>query len=119
MFRSILHQAGESSRHVDPADGPSDASASDKMRFHCPRLGPENLGALTHVIIPVTWRHAGPGCSSIGVGALAELGPYYTNKGATGLILNQHAWNTGEVAMAKQFAEVPPRIRSLFGNHEY
>ena len=114
-FRSISHHAGESSRHVDPADGPSDTSASDKMRSLSMSQPRESWS--TDIIVPV--KHTGPGCSSIGVGALAELGPYYTNKGATGLILNQHAWNTGEIALAANLAEVPSRTRSLFGNHEY
>jgi hypothetical protein len=36
---------------------------------------------------------AGPGCSSIGVGFLQEIGPFFTNANGTGLIRNKHTWN--------------------------
>eukprot|EP00271_Cylindrocystis_brebissonii_P005901 TRINITY_DN1828_c0_g2_i1.p1 TRINITY_DN1828_c0_g2~~TRINITY_DN1828_c0_g2_i1.p1 ORF type:complete len:541 (-),score=78.31 TRINITY_DN1828_c0_g2_i1:157-1779(-) len=43
---------------------------------------------------PLTlWLNGGPGCSSVGVGALEELGPFFTNKNANGLIPNYYAWN--------------------------
>eukprot|EP00850_Spirogloea_muscicola_P004289 SM000018S03654 [mRNA] locus=s18:574394:578664:- [translate_table: standard] len=42
---------------------------------------------------PLTlWLNGGPGCSSIGGGLFAELGPFWTNKTANGLIFNEHAW---------------------------
>ena len=37
--------------------------------------------------------HAGPGCSSLGYGALEELGPLLIQKGTPELRLNPHAWN--------------------------
>lgn len=36
---------------------------------------------------------AGPGCSSVGVGALLELGPFFSNYNGTGLVRNEHSWN--------------------------
>jgi carboxypeptidase C (cathepsin A) len=36
---------------------------------------------------------AGPGCSSVGVGALLELGPFFPNSNGTGLVPNKHSWN--------------------------
>ncbi|KAJ7172762.1 hypothetical protein O6H91_Y542900 [Diphasiastrum complanatum] len=38
------------------------------------------------------WFNGGPGCSSVGNGALSELGPFYTNDNATGLVLNKYSW---------------------------
>lgn len=37
----------------------------------------------------------GPGCSSLGAGALAELGPFRVNKDGKTLYRNQFAWNAG------------------------
>lgn len=37
----------------------------------------------------------GPGCSSIGFGAAAELGPLRVNKNGDGLHFNKYAWNKG------------------------
>ncbi|KAH7365080.1 hypothetical protein KP509_18G008000 [Ceratopteris richardii] len=41
----------------------------------------------------VLWLNGGPGCSSVGNGALGEMGPFFTNDSGTGLTLNKHAWN--------------------------
>lgn len=38
----------------------------------------------------------GPGCSSIGAGALTELGPFRVNQDGKTLWHNQYAWNTGK-----------------------
>lgn len=40
----------------------------------------------------VLWLNGGPGCSSVGNGALSELGPFTTNNYATALILNKYSW---------------------------
>lgn len=39
---------------------------------------------------------SGPGCSSIGYGAVEELGPFLTQKGAPALKFNKHSWNKGK-----------------------
>ncbi|XP_052203844.1 serine carboxypeptidase-like 26 isoform X2 [Diospyros lotus] len=39
------------------------------------------------------WFNGGPGCSSIGYGAAAELGPLRVNARGDGLQFNPHAWN--------------------------
>ncbi|XP_024524248.1 uncharacterized protein LOC112344181 [Selaginella moellendorffii] len=39
------------------------------------------------------WMNGGPGCSSVGSGALGELGPFRTNDAGSGLVLNPYAWN--------------------------
>lgn len=39
------------------------------------------------------WFNGGPGCSSVGVGALEELGPFFPNYNGTGLVRNKHSWN--------------------------
>ncbi|XP_073008342.1 serine carboxypeptidase-like 26 [Typha latifolia] len=39
------------------------------------------------------WLNGGPGCSSIGYGAAAELGPLRVKRYGTGLEFNAHAWN--------------------------
>lgn len=38
------------------------------------------------------WFNGGPGCSSVGNGALAELGPFATNSAGDGLTLNPYSW---------------------------
>lgn len=38
------------------------------------------------------WFNGGPGCSSVGNGALSELGPFYTNPAGNGLIVNPFSW---------------------------
>ncbi|XP_077218185.1 serine carboxypeptidase-like 33 isoform X2 [Tasmannia lanceolata] len=40
------------------------------------------------------WLNGGPGCSSIGYGAAAELGPLRVKKDGVGLDYNKYAWNT-------------------------
>ncbi|XP_024524634.1 serine carboxypeptidase 24 isoform X2 [Selaginella moellendorffii] len=41
----------------------------------------------------VLWLTGGPGCSSIGAGALGETGPFSTNNSGTGLVRNPYSWN--------------------------
>ncbi|KAI4303095.1 hypothetical protein MLD38_038766 [Melastoma candidum] len=39
------------------------------------------------------WLNGGPGCSSIGYGAVNELGPLRVTANGAGLLYNKHAWN--------------------------
>ncbi|CAM0873123.1 unnamed protein product [Alopecurus aequalis] len=41
----------------------------------------------------VLWLNGGPGCSSVGYGAMMELGPFLIQKGKPELALNPHSWN--------------------------
>ncbi|KAM3258006.1 hypothetical protein ACQJBY_049996 [Aegilops geniculata] len=41
----------------------------------------------------VLWLNGGPGCSSLGAGAMAELGPFRVNRDGKTLSRNRHAWN--------------------------
>ncbi|GFP84549.1 serine carboxypeptidase-like 40 [Phtheirospermum japonicum] len=42
----------------------------------------------------VLWLNGGPGCSSIGGGAMTELGPFRVNPDGKSLWYNEYAWNT-------------------------
>ncbi|KAF8405072.1 hypothetical protein HHK36_009969 [Tetracentron sinense] len=39
------------------------------------------------------WLNGGPGCSSFGVGAMVEIGPFGVNSDGKSLYLRRHAWN--------------------------
>ncbi|XP_057725930.1 serine carboxypeptidase-like 26 [Arachis stenosperma] len=39
------------------------------------------------------WLNGGPGCSSIGYGAVVEIGPLLVNKNGEGLQFNPYSWN--------------------------
>nr|CAB3453628.1 unnamed protein product [Digitaria exilis] len=41
----------------------------------------------------VLWLNGGPGCSSLGAGAMTELGPFRVNRDGKTLSRNRHAWN--------------------------
>ncbi|KAA8537712.1 hypothetical protein F0562_027298 [Nyssa sinensis] len=41
----------------------------------------------------VLWLNGGPGCSSLGGGAMMELGPFRVNKDGKTLSRNEYAWN--------------------------
>lgn len=44
--------------------------------------------------LPISfWFNGGPGCSSIGAGAMSELGPFFNKNEGAGLVRNKHAWN--------------------------
>ncbi|WVZ88789.1 hypothetical protein U9M48_035263 [Paspalum notatum var. saurae] len=40
------------------------------------------------------WLNGGPGCSSLGYGAMEEIGPFRVNSDNRTLSTNMHAWNT-------------------------
>ncbi|KAE8715506.1 Serine carboxypeptidase-like 40 [Hibiscus syriacus] len=42
----------------------------------------------------VLWLNGGPGCSSFGIGAMQELGPFRVNSDGKTLYRNEYAWNT-------------------------
>ncbi|CAI0560336.1 unnamed protein product [Linum tenue] len=44
----------------------------------------------------VLWLNGGPGCSSLGYGAMTELGPFRVASDAKTLYRNKYAWNRGE-----------------------
>ncbi|XP_054799489.1 serine carboxypeptidase 1-like [Prosopis cineraria] len=41
----------------------------------------------------VLWLNGGPGCSSLGYGAMQELGPFRVNSNGKTLFVNEYAWN--------------------------
>lgn len=41
------------------------------------------------------FAYEGPGCSSIGYGAVVEIGPLTVNKNGEGLHFNNYSWNQG------------------------
>jgi len=43
----------------------------------------------------VLWLNGGPGCSSIGLGAMQELGAFRVHTNGERLLLNEYAWNKG------------------------
>ena len=43
----------------------------------------------------VLWLNGGPGCSSIGLGAMQELGAFRVHTNGERLLLNEYAWNRG------------------------
>ncbi|XP_075074872.1 serine carboxypeptidase 1-like [Nicotiana tabacum] len=42
----------------------------------------------------VLWMNGGPGCSPLGNGGMAELGPFRVNNDGNTLWINEFAWNT-------------------------
>ncbi|KAL8541343.1 hypothetical protein ACS0TY_002553 [Phlomoides rotata] len=44
----------------------------------------------------VLWLNGGPGCSSIGAGAMTELGPFRVNPDGKSLWHNENAWNNSK-----------------------
>nr|QDZ06030.1 serine carboxypeptidase [Pinus taeda] len=43
----------------------------------------------------VLWFNGGPGCSSLGYGAMTELGPFWVNPDGKTLHFNRYSWNRG------------------------
>ena len=60
----------------------------------------------------VLWLNGGPGCSSLGGGFLAELGPYYPTPGGEQLIPNKFAWNQAANVL---FLESPGGVGGRLG----
>lgn len=42
-------------------------------------------------------KYTGPGCSSLGYGAMEELGPFRVNRDGMTLSLNKYSWNNGTI----------------------
>nr|XP_027100835.1 serine carboxypeptidase II-3-like [Coffea arabica]XP_027101298.1 serine carboxypeptidase II-3-like [Coffea arabica] len=61
----------------------------------------------------VLWLNGGPGCSSIGAGAMTELGPFRVNKDGSTLWLNPYAWNTVANVL---FLESPAGVGFSYSN---
>ncbi|XXG85432.1 hypothetical protein AAC387_Pa11g0509 [Persea americana] len=58
----------------------------------------------------VLWLNGGPGCSSLGIGAFTELGPFRVHSGGKTLYENRFAWN--KVANVL-FLESPAGIKNF------
>ncbi|XP_071911058.1 serine carboxypeptidase 1-like isoform X1 [Coffea arabica] len=61
----------------------------------------------------VLWLNGGPGCSSIGAGAMTELGPFRVNRDGSTLWLNPYAWNTVANVL---FLESPAGVGFSYSN---
>lgn len=66
---------------VDPAAG--------RALFYYFVESPNN--SLTNPL--VLWLNGGPGCSSVGHGAMSELGPFRVNDDGKTLYRNEYTWN--------------------------
>ncbi|KAM7518304.1 hypothetical protein LguiB_017266 [Lonicera macranthoides] len=61
----------------------------------------------------VLWLNGGPGCSSLGIGAMEELGPFRVNSDGNTLFRNEYAWN--DVANVL-FLESPAGVGFSYSN---
>ncbi|KAG6483829.1 hypothetical protein ZIOFF_060529 [Zingiber officinale] len=69
--------------------------------------------SIDRVVIVVAWVGAGPGCSSLGYGAMEELGPFRVMSDGKTLYRNPYAWN--EVANVL-FLESPADVGFSYSN---
>ncbi|KAM7521045.1 hypothetical protein LguiB_020007 [Lonicera macranthoides] len=61
----------------------------------------------------VLWLNGGPGCSSLGAGAMMELGPFRVNKDNKTLSRNKYAWNNDANIL---FLESPAGVGFSYSN---
>lgn len=61
----------------------------------------------------VLWLNGGPGCSSLGYGAMEELGPFRVNSDGKTLYKNDYAWNTVANVL---FLESPAGVGFSYSN---
>ncbi|KAG2643905.1 hypothetical protein PVAP13_2KG355200 [Panicum virgatum] len=61
----------------------------------------------------VLWLNGGPGCSSLGIGAMTELGPFRVNPDGKTLSRNRHAWNNAANVI---FLESPAGVGFSYSN---
>jgi len=61
----------------------------------------------------VLWLNGGPGCSSLGYGAMAELGPFRVNPDGRTLTHNPYAWNEAANLL---FLESPAGVGFSYSN---
>ncbi|CAL5378755.1 unnamed protein product [Camellia sinensis] len=62
----------------------------------------------------VLWLNGGPGCSSLGMGAMTEIGPFGVNPDGKTLYQRTHAWN--KVVANILFVESPAGVRFSYSN---
>ncbi|KAL6140473.1 hypothetical protein ACLB2K_058774 [Fragaria x ananassa] len=61
----------------------------------------------------VLWLNGGPGCSSLGFGAMEELGPFRVNSNGNSLYMNDYAWNNEANVL---FLESPAGVGFSYSN---
>ncbi|XP_068636922.1 serine carboxypeptidase 1-like [Aristolochia californica] len=61
----------------------------------------------------VLWLNGGPGCSSLGAGAMMELGPFRVNSDGKSLYGNDYAWNNAANVI---FLESPAGVGFSYSN---
>ncbi|KAJ6813972.1 serine carboxypeptidase-like 40 [Iris pallida] len=99
--------------YVSPQEGMMEADKIDKLPGQPSvdfdqyagyvTVDPENGRALFYYFVEapedssskpvVLWLNGGPGCSSLGYGAMEELGPFRVNSDGKTLSINNYAWN--------------------------
>ncbi|KAK2660389.1 hypothetical protein Ddye_006922 [Dipteronia dyeriana] len=62
----------------------------------------------------VLWLNGGPGCSSLGYGAMIELGPFRVNSDGKTLFRNEYAWNNVANVI---FLESPAGVGFSYSNN--
>jgi serine carboxypeptidase-like clade 2 len=63
------------------------------------------------------WLNGGPGCSSLGYGAMEELGPFRVKSDGVSLYRNPYSWNNGKHRLAAAARTTSPcqlRIQSNY-----